>query len=109
MLIKSDAEITRGQSARLSRAPFHVKLAQILGHGPSDQAIADLAEKSPDRWAKLVAIFARVAGYSDLSQVEMGVTQRIEEMSDSELTEALAKLQATVEVVRLDTQSNVDM
>ena len=52
----------------------------------------DLAERNPDRWGQLLAIVARLAGYSDKLEVEATIQARISTMSDAELTAQIEAL-----------------
>ncbi len=89
---KVDQLTTSQRLANMSRSPFMDKLAQALDHGPSDEAITAIANRNPDRYAQYVAIFARLAGYSDKLEVESTVS--INSMSDAELETELARLVA---------------
>ncbi len=78
--------------AILSRSPFRDKVAEILLNGPSAGAIGALAEKNPDRWGQLLAILARLAGYTEKLEVEGTLTHRIEDLSDAQLEAELASM-----------------
>ena len=75
--------------AQLSRSPFREQAARILACAPTNEAIVNLAERNPDRWGQLLAIVARLAGYTDKLEVEATVHAKVSAMSDSELQAAL--------------------
>lgn len=83
-----------------SRGPFREMLARILECAPSPEAIRALAERHPDRWGQLSAMFTRAAGYTDKLEIEGSISLQINEMSDSELECRLAELRT------LDVASN---
>ena len=79
-----------------SRGPFRALLARVLGSAPSEEAIATLAEKHPDRYGQLLAIVARTAGYTEKLEVEGTFTQRIQDLSDAELLVEAARYRPSV-------------
>ena len=85
----------------LSRRPFRRFLARLLANAPTDQAIADQAEKHPDRWGQTSAMFARMSGYTDKLEVEGSLNLKIQGLSDSELEAELTKVRD-----QLETQSS---
>ncbi len=85
--------------ANLSRSPFRDKVAQILACGPSDGAIVALAEKNPDRWGQLLAMLARLGGYTDKLEVEGSITHRIDGLSDAQLEAEIEAFEASLDVV----------
>lgn len=89
--------------AALSRSPFRDKVVQFLVNGPSDGAIACLAERNPDRWAQALAIVARLGGFNEHLTIEGTLTHRIEALSDVELDAEITALRH-----RLEASSNVD-
>jgi hypothetical protein len=91
------------QLANLSRSPFRDQVLKFLINAPSDQAIAFLAEKNPDRWAQALAIVARLGGYNEKLEVEASVSMSINAMSDAELAAEIAALKPS-----LDGSSNGD-
>lgn len=85
------------QIANLSRSPFRDKVAQILECGPTDGAIVALAEKNPDRWGQLLAMLARLAGYTDKLEVEGSITHRIDGLSDAQLEAEIAAFKSIMD------------
>jgi hypothetical protein len=75
----------------LLRRPFRRELARILGCAPTDAAIVKFSRRFPDRWGQLVAIFGRLAGYSERLEVEANLAHQINTLSDAEV---IARLEA---------------
>lgn len=69
-----------------SRGPFRELLARFLTCAPSDEAIAEQAEKHPDRWSQCLAIVSRLSGYTEKLEVEGNIVHDISKLSDLELT-----------------------
>ena len=76
----------------LSRQPFRDITARLLSNSPTDQQLKAFAEKSPDRWAQAVAIFARLGGFHDKLEIE-GALKLTKDMSDSEVLIAIEELE----------------
>lgn len=89
-----DAEI-----ALLQRKPFQNSLARILGAEPTVETLKTFANKSPDRWGQLVAIFARLGGYHEKIQVD-NVNITILAMSDAQIMHKLAELESQFSALR---------
>lgn len=85
------AEIA-AQFAQMRREPFKHLLAEVLENAPTPEAIRALAKRDPSRYGQLLAIVARLAGYTDRLQVDANVTTHIKDLSDAELLQRLAKL-----------------
>lgn len=83
-----------------SRRPFRAIMARILECAPSPEAIALQAERYPDRWGQLAAMFAKLSGYSDKLEIEGSMSLKINDLSDSELERRLQELRT------LDSQSS---
>ena len=81
----------------LSRGPFREVMARFLDCAPSDSAIAEQAEKHPDRWAQSAAIIARLSGYTEKLEVEGSIVHKISDLSDSALLERIKALATQVE------------
>ena len=77
-----------------SREPFTDVLAQFMVAMPDPEAIKAFADKHPDRWAHAVATFGRLAGYHDKLRVDTSVAGAVSRMSDMELMQRLAEVQA---------------
>ena len=107
---RPDPKITASRLAVMSRSPFMDKLSQALDHGPDDAAITALANRNPDRYAQYIAIFARLAGYTDKLEVEATFTHSVAAMSDAELEQArdkmLADLRTTCESPSPEARAN---
>ncbi len=53
------------QLSGFSREPFRKELSRFLCFAPSDKAIQDHSNKSPDRYLQGIAILARLSGITD--------------------------------------------
>ncbi len=92
------ADLIAQQLANRSRKPFLDKVQQILECGPTDGAIINLAERNPDRWGQLLAMLARLGGYTEKLEVEASIAMSINSMSDAELEAETAALKCSLDV-----------
>ena len=76
----------------LSREPFSEILALFLDAKPNRKSVNESANKSPDRYAQSVAVFARLAGYSDKLEIEASVSHNMKSLSDATLRAKLIEL-----------------
>ena len=63
-------------------------LKTLMVHGPKPAAIAAWAQNNPGDWARTLSVMARLAGWSEKSEVlhkHKGVIGHIHAMSDAEL------------------------
>ena len=97
----SGAEVAAALEAR-SREPFSDILASILAAEPDPEAIKTFADKYPDRWAQTVAIFGRLAGYHDKLQVDTSIAVNVLRMSDAELLDRNAQVQALLKAPKAE-------
>lgn len=89
---KLDPDAILGHLQVLSANPFQETLSRVLAAEPDPDSMKKWAERSPDRWAQCVAIFARLSGYSDKTiNVRGQIDVRIHEMSDAECKVELAR------------------
>ena len=77
--------------AALSRAPFREFLTTLLGAAPTPEAVAEWAARSPDRYAQAVAIYGKLSGFSEKTEVDISITD-YSRMSDAELLESIDRL-----------------
>lgn len=75
------------------REPFLELLADFIDAKPDQEALAQFARKSPDRWAQSIAIFAKPAGYNDRVEVDMTLAAKVQSMPDAELLRRLRELE----------------
>ena len=75
--------------ANLSRHPFQKELIRHLLESPSEGAIAEEAERSPNKYWNTVATIAKLAGYNDRLEVEASLAVQVTHMSDAELLQAI--------------------
>ena len=89
-----EAEILT-QLESYSRQPFLDTLARILGCEPKAQQLQAFANKYPDRWAQTAAIFGRLGGYSDKTEiVNVSVLAIVKNASDSELLSRISEIES---------------
>ncbi len=85
------------QLSGFSREPFRKELARFLCFSPSDEAVQEHANKSPDRWSQAVAILGRLSGITDkvddTSQSPYS-PHKIHNMSSMEKRKMLAELES---------------
>jgi hypothetical protein len=81
----------------LLRRPFRRELARILGCAPTDAAILKFSKRFPDRWGQLVAIFGRLAGYTEKIEVESNLAREINALSDAEVMARLESVEHELE------------
>jgi hypothetical protein len=58
----SPAQI-EAQIQRQDAEPFQELLALVLGAQPTDEALKEFADRAPDRWVRVIAMFANLAGF----------------------------------------------
>lgn len=100
-----DPEIVKAQIDSLSRQPFRDLLARFLVAAPTEEAIAQQAEKHPDRWAQSTVIVARLGGFSEKLEVEGSLSMRIEGLSDAQLQAELATMSVALDIQSSDLPS----
>ena len=88
--------------ARLSRAPFKQVLRHLLAAAPDVEDVNAFARKYPDRWAQAMAIAARLGGYHDKLQVDANLALDVTRMSDMELMERHAEVEARLAALEAD-------
>jgi hypothetical protein len=92
---EAQAARTLAEIAALSRAPFRRLLSRFMQAGPSLEALADQADRYPDRWAQGLAIAGRLAGYSERLDVDVsGEIQHVHQLSDLALEAEIQELEA---------------
>jgi len=78
------------------RAPFIDVLVEWIGCGPGPDAIADFAEKHPDKYVAAVSSLARIAGFSEKTETRVDVNIDIRRLSDSQLEDKLAEFASKI-------------
>ena len=77
-----------------SRQPFTATLARILDCEPTPENIKKFAAKQPDRWGQLAAMFARMSGFTDKTEiVNVSVLAIVKNASDSELLSRISEIE----------------
>ena len=88
-----------------SRAPFREFLVTLLDGAPDKETVAEWAKKSPDRYAQAVAIYGRLSGFTEKTEIDVSVND-FSGMSDSELVTRHAELE---KALRRDDVEGVDI
>lgn len=118
---RSDRQFTKRQLAAhlktLSREPFQEILQMYLDCAPTEEAIQDVAQRSPDKWAQAVVMLSKLAGYTE--QIDLRHTHAhfvaLLECSDMELMDRLGtaldklgvdKATLNLEALTLDVPAN---
>ena len=106
----ANASQLTAQLRRYDRTPFLDVLAQMLEHRPTPEALQRFADRDPGRWAAAVTSLARVAGFSERSEVAVDVTTDLSRLSDSQLEarlrEGFARLR--IEAIEAERAALVD-
>ena len=82
----------RQQLQRFSREPFREALEYIMGCAPSKEAVFTFAQEHPDKWAKTIETFAKMAGYHEKLEIEHNIHVDIQAMGDAELEQRLLEI-----------------
>ena len=67
-LPRHDEEAIARKFDQWSRQPFSEYLAHLMSKAPEGDDLEAWARRSPDRWGQLVAIFAKLAGFTEKSE-----------------------------------------
>lgn len=62
----------------------------LISRFPSEEALAEFAEKQPDRYILAMTQLAKIAGFSDRKEVLVDFLTNVQGMSDSELATIFA-------------------
>lgn len=71
-------------------------LAEFLASSPSPEAIKAFADRHPDKWAGAMASVARIAGYTEKTEINQSLHITVGKMSDSQVEDRLRQLQAQI-------------
>jgi hypothetical protein len=94
------------QFAGLDRTAFAEQLALVMMQRPTDARVKAFANKFPDRWANMIATFARLAGFTDRSEsVNLHAFVSLQSLSDIELEAELSKLTSQLDTQRASNNS----
>lgn len=97
-----DADALRARLRQYDRTPFLSLLQQFIESGPSDQAIARMAEKWPEKWVQALVQLGRLAGFTDKTEATINVNVAIGSMSDSQLEDELRREMADLGIIEAD-------
>jgi hypothetical protein len=78
------------------RYPFIELLAGFLECLPDEVAIMTFAKKYPDRYINALSQIARVAGYTDRTEVTHNMNLSITQMSDSQIEDKIREMTKTL-------------
>jgi hypothetical protein len=82
---------------RLNRTPFRDILAEALGCAPNAKAMRKYFNRFPDRFAQTITQFAKLAGYSEKTEInQTNIYAIIAGASDAELMARLTKALETL-------------
>ncbi len=86
------------QLTGFNREPFRKELSRFLCFAPTDKALQDHANKSPDRWSQGIAILSKLSGITDkvedTSQLES--IQLFQNLSMMDKRKKLAELESQI-------------
>lgn len=80
-----------------NRQPFMEVMALCLAARPTPKRLAEFAADYPDRWANMCAIFAKLSGFSEKTEVKATFVHAIADLSDAELRGYLSQLSGAPE------------
>jgi hypothetical protein len=84
-----DGSQLREKLQAYNRTPFLDLLAVWMECAPTPQTIMDFADRYPDRWTKALLDLGRLGGFADRKEIDLNLQARIQNMSDSQLEDAL--------------------
>lgn len=100
-----DADALRARLRQYDRTPFLTLLQQFVEQGPSDEAIARMAEKWPEKWVQALVQLGRLAGFTEKTEATINVNVAIGQMSDSQLEDELRREMAQLGIIDADFES----
>ena len=74
-----------------SREPFREILETFLRAAPDADAIAEFAQRSPDRYAQALSMLGKLSGFTEKFQLNHSMEKSIAQMGDAELKVELQK------------------
>ena len=90
------------QLSQYDRTPFLDLLSEWLQQSPSAEALAEFAERYPDKYVTAMASLARISGYTEKTvSLNLDVTMDLTQLSDSQLEDRLRELQARAAPARV--------
>lgn len=95
----------------MNRQPFLDVLEGWLRAAPKPENLENFANTHPDKWANSMVSLARIAGFTEKSEVQHNVAVTVKHMSDSQLEDELQKrleeLGHVIDVEYADVQTEV--
>jgi hypothetical protein len=86
-----DADDLRIRLRQYDRTPFLSLLQQFIENGPTDDAIAKMAEKYPEKWVTALVQMGRMSGFTEKTEATVNVNVSIGQMSDSQLEDEVRR------------------
>ena len=96
---KLDLDVVRKHLDNLTRSPFRDILTDVIAASPTIDNIMEYGAKYPDRWGQLLAILARLSGYTPELKIDGSIEVTAKDMSDSRLNEELVRIE--IELAKL--------
>ena len=88
--------------SQYDRSPFLDLLSEWLQASPSTEALAEFAERYPDKYITAMASLARISGYTEKTvSLNVDMTIDLTQLSDSQLEDRLRELQARATPARV--------
>lgn len=91
---KFNGEELRAQLQAYDRRPFQDLLAEWINASPDPERVAEFADKHPDKFISSMSSLARIAGFTEKTETLVDITVNYRALSDSQLEDRLAQLQA---------------
>ena len=93
------AKLTLSFLKTYQRDPFLEYLGELLECSPTPEAMQAFAQKFPDRWANMIATFAKLGGYTEKTESVHTHTLKVESLSLSQLLDELKKVEQTLKEI----------
>lgn len=97
-----DADDLRTRLRQYDRTPFLSLLQQFITQGPTDEAIARMAEKWPEKWVMALVQLAKIGGFTEKTESNVNINVSIGQMSDSQLEADIKRELAELNIIDAD-------
>lgn len=77
------------QLRRADVEPILARLADMLSCPPDVEALQEWSNRYPEKWAAAVTTLARLGGFHEKRELNIGVTMDLSRLSDSQLAERI--------------------
>lgn len=92
--VEERGRLIRSKLELYSRQPFLDLVAELMNAAPNYRDLLAFARERPDKWVAAISQAAKLAGFADRSEVQHSVYVEVHQMSDSQLLDRLAEMQA---------------